>query len=213
MIQEKTFTIKESWYPLILYILYSLLFVSLCISFYFLSITLGVCFTPIHILGMYIIHSIIKKGAGRIVFFDNDLLIENRNLLIPWSDIESITIYLIYNSAGYRKVTGRRNVLLRVKTTDDEKYALQSRKKQKKIERILFNIKSKYNAKYGLLVAILSNYNCTILKALELFVNKAPNIQILVYEPGFRANLDESEKASINQLIESTGASITISPY
>lgn len=213
MIKEQSFTLKESWFAsIVLIILIVILCTFLCSLVTIpgdikVNIILAVCFSPFLVLGILIIYFLIKNGTERIVFLDNDLLIEKRKLLVPWSDLVSLTIFLKYNTG-----TRSRNIFLMVKTNNDEEYVLQTKKKQPKYARKLLNIKQSKYAEFGLLVANLYNYNCTIEEALELFLNKNPNIQVLVYQSGFSAMLEDHERAYIDSLVESTSASIAIYP-
>ena len=63
------------------------------------AIILIVCLSPLPAIGIYIIYSKVwKLRNNRIVFFDNDLLIEDYDLLIPWYDVVSLTLY---SESGY----------------------------------------------------------------------------------------------------------------
>lgn len=155
-----------------------------------------ICLCPIPVIGLYFLYKWSRTFKNRIVFFDNDLLIEDHKLIIPWYDINNITICFTYVHKF-----NQRHMYLLVKTKADEKYS------NKKISK-----KSKYS-EYGLMVADLLGYNCNLVEVIEFFINRLPNIHITIVQSSFNASLELKERESLDELSRTTKASIKYNPY
>ena len=128
------------------------------------AIILIVCLLPLPAIGIYILYSKVwKLSNNRIVFFENDLLIEDHDLLIPWYDVRSITL-----SSRYKYDYSYNHILLIIKTKNDQKYT-------KKI----LTKNSKY-PEFGLTVADLLGYKCTKEEAFDLF--KSRHLKITIFD-------------------------------
>ena len=155
-----------------------------------------ICLCPIPVIGLYFLYKWWRTFINRIVFFDNDLLIEDYKLLIPWYEIDSITIYFYY---AHR--LNERHIYLIVKTINDQKYS------NKKI-----NKRSKYS-EFGLMVADLLSYDCNLVEVIEFFINKLPNIHITIVQPSPYSSLEMNERESLDELSRTTKASIRYYPF